>query len=70
MTVSVLWLFLAVSLVGLRCVSVVFYDHTHLLFVMVVDEYFYVWIFFSQFLFQSSMMTCLDVQVVKIQMIN
>ena len=31
-TVNVLWLFLAVPWVGLRCVIVVFSDHTHLLF--------------------------------------
>ena len=31
-TVNVLWLFLAVSWVGLHCVIVVFLDHTHLLF--------------------------------------
>ena len=31
-TVSVLWLFLALQWVGLRCVIVVFPDHTHLLF--------------------------------------
>ena len=30
--VNVLWLFLAVPLVGLWCVIVVFPDHTHLLF--------------------------------------
>ena len=30
-TVSVLWLFLKVSWVGLQCVIVVFPDHTHLL---------------------------------------
>ena len=30
--VSVLWLFLMVLFVGLRCVIVVFPDHTHLLF--------------------------------------
>ena len=33
MTVNVLWLFLTVAWVGLRCVIVVFSDHTHLLFV-------------------------------------
>ena len=32
MAVSVLWLFLAVSWVGLQCVNVVIPDHTHLLF--------------------------------------
>ena len=32
-TVNVLWLFLTVPLVGLRCVIVVFPDHTNLLFV-------------------------------------
>ena len=32
MTASVLWLFLAVPLVGLQCVILVFPDHTHLLF--------------------------------------
>ena len=32
-TVGVLWLFLAVPLVGLQCVIVVFHDHTHLLFI-------------------------------------
>ena len=31
-TVIVLWLFLTVSLVGLRCVMVVYPDHTHFLF--------------------------------------
>ena len=31
-TVIVLWLFLMVPRVGLQCVSVVFHDHTHLLF--------------------------------------
>ena len=31
-TVNALWLFLAVPWVGLRCVIVVFPDHTHLLF--------------------------------------
>ena len=31
-TVSVLWLFLAVPKFGLQCVIVVFPDHTHLLF--------------------------------------
>ena len=31
-TVSVLWLFLTLPWVGLRCVIVVFPDHTHLLF--------------------------------------
>ena len=31
-TINVLWLFLAVPWVGLRCVIVVFPDHTHLLF--------------------------------------
>ena len=30
-TKNVLWLFLAVSLVGLQCVIVVFPDHTHLI---------------------------------------
>ena len=32
-TVSVLWLFLTVTLVSLRCETVVFSDHTHLFFV-------------------------------------
>ena len=32
-TINVLWLFLAVPLVGLQCVIVVFPNHTHLLFV-------------------------------------
>ena len=32
-TINVLWLFLAVRWVGLQCVTVVFPDHTHLLFV-------------------------------------
>ena len=32
MTVSVLWLFLAVSWVSMQCVIVVFPDHTYLLF--------------------------------------
>ena len=31
-TVNVLWLFLTVPWAGLRCVIVVFLDHTHLLF--------------------------------------
>ena len=31
-TINVLWLFLAVSWVGLKCVIVIFPDHTHLLF--------------------------------------
>ena len=31
-TVSVLWLFLAVSWVGLQCVIMAFPDHTHILF--------------------------------------
>ena len=31
-TVSILWLFLTVRLVGLQCVIVVFPDHTQLLF--------------------------------------
>ena len=31
-TVNVLWLFLTVPWAGLQCVSVVFPDHTHLLF--------------------------------------
>ena len=31
-TISALWLFLAVPWVGLQCVIVVFPDHTHLLF--------------------------------------
>ena len=31
-TINVLWLFLAVTWVGLQCVIVVFPDHTHLLF--------------------------------------
>ena len=31
-TIHVLWLFLAVPWVGMQCVSVVFPDHTHLLF--------------------------------------
>ena len=31
-TINVLWLFLTVPWVGLRCVIVVFLDHTHLLF--------------------------------------
>ena len=34
-TVNVLWLFLTVRWVGLRCVIVVFPDHTHLVFDMV-----------------------------------
>ena len=34
-TINVLWLFSTVSWVGLRCVIVVFPDHTHLLFVFV-----------------------------------
>ena len=33
MTVSVLWLFLMVPLVGLQCVIEVFPDHTQLLFI-------------------------------------
>ena len=32
MTVSGVWRFLIVPLVGLQCVVVVFSDHTHLLF--------------------------------------
>ena len=35
-TVSVLWFFFTGPLVGLQCVTVVFHDHTHLLF---LDEY-------------------------------
>ena len=31
-TINVLWLFLMVPWVGIQCVSVVFPDHTHLLF--------------------------------------
>ena len=31
-TINVLWLFLVVALIGLRCVIMVFPDHTHLLF--------------------------------------
>ena len=31
-TINVLWLFLTVPWAGLQCVSVVFPDHTHLLF--------------------------------------
>ena len=34
-TVNVLWLFLTVQWVCLRCVIVVFPDHTHLLFVII-----------------------------------
>ena len=34
--VNVLWFFLAVSWVGLRCVIVVFPDHTHLLIILIV----------------------------------
>ena len=30
-TINVLWLFLAVPLVGLQCVAVVFSDHTYIL---------------------------------------
>ena len=35
-TVNVLWLFLAVPWVGLQCVIVVFPDHTHLLFCVIL----------------------------------
>ena len=31
-TINVMWLFLTVPWVGLQCVTVVFPDHTHLLF--------------------------------------
>ena len=31
-TVNFMWLFLKVPWVGLRCVIVIFHDHTHLLF--------------------------------------
>ena len=34
MTVSVQWLFLAVSWVGLQCVVMAFPDHTHILFLL------------------------------------
>ena len=34
-TVSVLWVFLAVPLVGLQCVIVAFPDHTHSLFLRI-----------------------------------
>ena len=37
MTVSVLWLFLTVSWVGLQCVIVLYPDHTHLYFKVSVD---------------------------------
>ena len=33
-TVNILWLYLTVPWVGLQCVTVVFPDHTHLLFVI------------------------------------
>ena len=36
-TVNVLWLFLTLPWVGLRCVIVVFPDHTHLLFLIYVS---------------------------------
>ena len=35
-TVNVLWLFLKVLWVGLQCVIVVFPDHTHLLFQLLI----------------------------------
>ena len=35
-TVNFLWLFLAVPCAGMRCVIVIFLDHTHLLFFMVM----------------------------------
>ena len=34
-SVNALWLFLTVQWVGLRCVIVVFPDHTHLIFVII-----------------------------------
>ena len=37
-TVNVLWLFLTVPWVGLKCAIVVLPDHTHLLFYMPVHE--------------------------------
>ena len=35
-TLNVLWLFLTVPWVGLQCVIVVFPDHTHLLFNLII----------------------------------
>ena len=35
-TINVLWLFVTLPLVGLQCVIVVFPDHTHLLFPLVI----------------------------------
>ena len=37
-TINVLWLFLTVPWVGLQCVIVVFPDHTHLPFLLSVDD--------------------------------
>ena len=33
--VNIMWLFFTVSWVGLQCVIVVFFDHTHLLFIFI-----------------------------------
>ena len=38
-TVNALWLFLTVPWVGLQCVSVVFPEHTHLLFSLRTQNY-------------------------------
>ena len=37
-TMNVLWLFLVVPWVGLKCVIVVFADNTHLLFVLFIKQ--------------------------------
>ena len=57
---NVLWLFLAVPWVGLRCVIVVFPDHTHLLFVLSVLPYFYRTSCLEQQRFRRP--NCMDIQ--------
>ena len=46
-TINVLWLFLAVPWVGLQYVTVLFTDHTHLLFVLFILLLTYMQVFMS-----------------------